>query len=106
MFWVRNSYRVFGKLQEILSEKTPFPFRFVTSRWSPLASELLRTIRNRVFQKGEPWVHCYAHLMDLHDRRLVNRPPALMRKWSKYFIWKKHTRNSTAPNDSFYDQPS
>ena len=101
MFWVRNSYRVFGKLQEILSE-TPFPFRFVTSRWSPLASELLRTIRNRAFQKGEPWF-AYAHLMDLHDRRLINRPLALMRKWSKYFIWKKHTRNSTAPNNSFYD---
>ena len=60
MFWVRNSYRVFGKLQEILSEKTPFPFRFVTSRWSLLAMSYC-ALSEIVFSKGRTMV--YMHIL-------------------------------------------
>ena len=65
-----NIYRVLRKLNT--QRKNTFPFRFVTSRWSPLASGYC-ALSKSCFQKGEPWF-AYAHLMDLHDRRLVNRP--------------------------------
>lgn len=96
--YARVVFRIFGALQARLHRSGLFPFRYLTFRRSPLGKELMGSLLNKIdAQLPGPWMG-YAHLMDLHDRRLINRPIRVLKKllWSR--TWKKVAR----PGDSVF----
>lgn len=85
----RIVFRVVGDIQAKLFRAGVFPFRMLTCRRSPLAKELLFSLLNKI-RRNEPgpWM-AYGHLMDLHDRRLINRPLRVARKMAWYPKWRR-----------------
>ena len=90
--FMRIKFAIISRIIKILKTLNIFPFRVLTCRRAVLASELLLGIKRVIRKIDEPWL-VYAHIMDLHDRRLINRPIFFIKKLLFWFKWKKLTKN-------------
>jgi hypothetical protein len=98
----RAIYRIVGAVHGRLSIRRFLPLRLMTGHSVPVAGELLKGAHEVIRTEGEPWF-IYAHIMDVHDRRLVHRPVDLARRFIWLFRWLRHRRGYRTFERFLYD---
>ena len=84
-FIKKKIYGILNRFQLFFNMIGFFPFKVLTFRKVALATEVLNGAFKVIKNKQNFFI--YAHLMDLHDRKLINRPLQLIKKLLKWPYW-------------------
>lgn len=98
----RRIYRLVGQVHSALSIRRFLPLRLMTGHSKPVIGELLAGAHEVIRNEREPWF-IYAHVMDVHDRRLVHRPLDMVRRFFWLFTWLRHRRGYRTFERFLYD---
>ena len=77
LFFRRKLLGILSCIEKFFIKSKIFPFKFLTFRKTPYADEILKSTEDIIKKKK---FFIYAHLMDLHDRRVANRISRAIRK--------------------------
>ena len=84
-FIQKKVYGFLTRLQQLIIRLGIFPFKILTFRKAALANEVLHNTFDIIKKKKNFFI--YAHLMDLHDRKLINRPLRFIKKILRWPYW-------------------